>query len=177
MINKNIPIYLCTMTDLWNGKIETQVEIAQHMVGEIRGRKIISPNFINSETINPKNLIELKDRLDINELLLIDRLKGIEDVVSIADHINQSGQNFLRSNTPEEPFPQFPDMSKVYNKIEELKNVIVHTIGLERFVTAKIEKDIIWSEYAGLIAPVAHYIGINVSAIGSEETDTIINKL
>lgn len=177
MINRNMPIYLCTMTDLWNENIETQVEIAQHMVGEIRGRKIISPNIINSETINPKNLIELKDRLDINELLLIDRLKGIEDVVFIADHINQSGQNFLRSKTPEGDFPQFPDMSKVYNKIEELKSVTVHTVGRERFVTAKVEKDIVLSEHSGLIAPVAHYVGINISAIGSEDTDIIIKKL
>lgn len=177
MINRNMPIYLCTMTDLWNENIETQVEIAQHVVGEIRGRKTISPNIINSETINPKNFIELKDRLDINELLVIDRLKGIDDIVSIIDHINRSGQNFLRSNTPEEPFPQFPDMSKVYKNIEEIKSVAVHTLGEERFLNVIIEKDIIWSEFAGLIAPVAHYVGIKVSAIGSENIDNIIAKL
>ena len=177
MINKNMPIYLCTMTDLWNKNIETPADIAQHIVGEIRGRKIISPKSINSETINPKNFIELKDRLDINELLLIDRLKGIDEIVSIIDHINRSGKNYLRSKTPEEPFPQFPDMSKVYNNIEGLRGVVVHTLGEERFLTAKIDKEIVWSEYAGLIAPVAHYVGIKVSAIGNKDINEIIEKL
>jgi hypothetical protein len=165
------------MTDLWNENIETQVEIAQHVAGEIRGRKIILPNSINSETINPKNFIELKDRLDINELLIIDRLKGVDDIVSIIDHINRSGQNYLRSKTPEGPFPQFPDMSKVYNNIDGLKGLVVHTIGEERFLSAKIVKEIVWSEYAGLIVPVAHYVGIKVSALGSENIDNIIIKL
>ena len=113
MIDKNILIYLCTMTELWNDNIEAKVETAQHVVGETRGRKIISPNKINFETINPRNFIEIKNKFNIEKLLIIDRLIGSEDIISIADHVNISGDNFLRGNTPEETFPQFPDMSKI----------------------------------------------------------------
>ena len=97
----------------------------------------------------------------------------IRDVASINNHINRSGQNFLRGVTPEGKFPQFPDMSKIYNKTNGMETVVVHTVGSERFHSMQNHENVIWSESVGLIAPVAHYVGIKVFAIGGNNFDKI----
>ncbi len=174
MINKNIPIYLCSFTEKWENKIKIEGSFVNHGYGKINNRLIIWPKTVKAAAINPKNFIELKEHFKFDKLLIIDRIKGTAETVSIINHVNRSGQNFLRAVTPEGEFPQFPDMSKVYHQITGLRSAVVHTIGNERFKNPPTEKNIIWSELVGLIAPVAHYIGINVSAIGSENIDDVI---
>ena len=90
--------------------------------------------------------------------------------------MNRSGQNFLRNETPFGEYPQFPDMSKIYHKIIGLDTVVVHTIGKKRFQSPPKKENIIWSEFVGLIAPVVHYVGIRVLAIGGNEYNDI-NKI
>lgn len=169
-----MPIYLCAYTKEWDNKIQFEGTFQNHKYGKINGRVIIWPLHIELETINPKNLIRLKKHFKLDELLIIDRLIGTDETISIINHINRSGQNFLRGVTPEGKFPQFPDMSKIYHKVPGLKTAVVHTIGTERFKKPPVEKNIIWSELVGLIAPVAHYVGIKISALGSKTLDRII---
>ena len=170
---KQIPIYLCSFTKEWNKYIQKEGLLASHEFGKLNEKVIIWPKNIDSETINPKNFIKLKKELRFDELLFVDRLAGTKEIVFIGNHINRSGQNFLRGVTPEGKFPQFPDMSKIYNKINGMETVVVHTVGSERFHNIQNDENIIWSESIGLTAPVAHYVGIKVFAIGGNNFDNI----
>jgi hypothetical protein len=170
---KQRPIYLCAFTKEWKKKVKPAGSIASHNYGKINNQIILWPKKIDSATINPGNFSELKKHYNIKELLFIDRLIGINKPVSIIEHVNRSGQNFLRSKTPFNKLPQFPDMSKIYQKISGLDTVIVHTIGEKRFKSPLNEEEVIWSEMIGLIAPVAHYVGIKVFAIGGNEYNDI----
>jgi len=177
MINEHTPIYLCSFKKEFDNKISFEGTSLNHNYGKINGRPIFLPKNIDAKTINPKNFIELKKQFKLNELLIIDRLIGSKETVSIINHVNRSGQNFLRGVTPEEKFPQFPDMSKVYNMVSGLKTIVVHTIGTERFKSPPIDEKAIWSEAVGLIAPVAHYVGIKIFAIGGSNVKDIIKLL
>ncbi len=168
-----MPIYLCSFSKEWNKHIQKEGSVAGHKFGRWNGKTIVWPKNIDSETINPKNFIIIKKEFKLDELLIVDRLTGISDAVSIGNHINRSGQNFLRGATPEGKYPQFPDMSKIYNKINGMKTVVVHTVGSERFHNAQNDENVIWSELVGLIAPVAHYVGIKAFAIGGNNFDNI----
>jgi hypothetical protein len=167
------PIYLCAFTKEWNNKVKPTGSIANHIFGKISNQIIIWPEKINSTTINPINFDELKKNHNIKELLILDRIIGTNKPVSIINHVNRSGQNFLRNKTPFNKLPQFPDMSKIYHKISGLDTVSVHTIGEKRFKNP-LNEEVIWSELIGLIAPVAHYVGIKVFAIGGANVDNII---
>ena len=165
------------MPEKVSAKIKNISEVALHNCGKLNGRTILKPKKIDSVTINPKNFIELKKYFKLEELLMIDRLIGTDEIVSIINHVNRSGQNFLRGKTPEGKFPQFPDMSKIYNKLKDLKTAKVHTIGEKRFQNPPNEEKVIWSEAVGLIVPVAHYVGIKVFAVGGNKFDDIIKIL
>lgn len=173
---KHKQIYLCTFTEEWSENIQKEGIVAGHEFGKLNGKRIIWPKKIDSATINPEKFSELKKHFNLKELLFIDRLIGTNKPVSIINHVNRSGQNFLRDKTPFNEYPQFPDMSKVYQKISGFDTVVVHTIGEKRFQSPPNEK-VIWSELIGLIAPVAHYVGIKVSAIGGNNFDDIIKIL
>ena len=168
-----MPIYLSVITEKWQKKIEEKGSVANHKFGKINSRTIVWPEKIDSETINPENFSELKKHFNLKELLFIDRLIGTNKPVSIINHVNRSGRNFLRSKTPFNEYPQFPDMSKIYNKISGLDTVVVHTVGENRFQSPQNEGKTIWSETIGLIAPVAYYVGIKVFAIGGNNFDDI----
>ncbi len=117
MNNNNLPIYLCVNPSVWTIDIKPKKKIANHYIGKHKKRKVIWPEKLNAETINPRNFAELKNELPRTDLLIIDRLKGVDETVSIADHVNRTGETFLRAKTPFEEFPQFPDMSKIYNQV------------------------------------------------------------
>ena len=170
---KQKPIYLSSFLKKGSKYIKTEGSIAGHEFGKIEKKTIIWPKNIDSATINPKSFIELKKQFKLERLLIIDKLAGTDGVVSIINHINRSGQNFLRGNTPEEKFPQFPDMSKIYNKIKGLDTAVVHTLGYKRFQDLPNEENVVWSEVIGLIAPVAHYVGIKIFAIGGNTFENI----
>lgn len=174
---KNVPMYICSPEDGNSINITNMRTIAEHETGDSNGRLIICPNIINSETINPNNFMTLSEKFKIDELLLLDRINGTDGVIAISDHVNISGYNFLRANTPHKDLPQFPDMSKIYNRVEGYKKTVVHTVGPLRFKNQQTSNNIVFSELVGLIAPVAHYVGIKVFALGCEKTQLIMNLL
>lgn len=177
MIRKEQPVYFCSIIEDIENKIKNAQEIVGHKTGNLGGRNIIYPVKIGSDIINPKNLLHLKEKLDVHEILIIDRIKGTDQIISIVDHVNRSGQNFLRGKTPEGKLPQFPDMSKIYNAIDGFEQMVVHTIGVKRFKNQQAQNNLILSELVGLVAPVAHYVGIKIFALGSENIKNIINLL
>lgn len=170
---KQLTIYLGSFAKEWNKHIQKEGSVVGHEFGKWNGNVIVWPKNIDSETINPKNFIKLKEQFKLKDLLVIDWVKGHNDIVTIINHVNRSGQNFLRGATPEGKYPQFPDMSKIYNKINGLETVVVHTVGSERFHNVQNDEKVIWSESVGLIAPVAYYVGIKIFAIGGNNFDNI----
>ncbi len=174
---KQRPIYLCAFTKEWKKKVKPAGSIVSHNYGKINNQIILWPEKIDSKIINPKNFIELKKHYNIKELLIIDRIIGTNKPVSIVNHVNRSGQNFLRNKTPFKEFPQFPDMSRIYHKISGLDTAVVHTIGEKRFQSPPNKEKVIWSEMIGLIAPVAHYVGIKVFAIGGTDLESILKEI
>ena len=97
---QKMSIYLCSFTNEWNKHIQKEGSVAGHKFGKWNGKTIVWPKNIDSETINPKNFIIIKKEFKLDELLIVDRLTRISDAVSIGNHINRSGQNFLRGVTP-----------------------------------------------------------------------------
>ena len=171
----NKPVYLCSAELAKVLDIAEKNELAGHQSGHSSNRMIIFPNKIDSETINPDNFINLKEKFDIEELLLVDRIIGTNDIIEISDHVNISGQNYLRASTPYGDLPQFPDMSKIYYNTGQYPKKTVYTVGPKRFTELKQRKEDIISEAVGLVAPVAHYVGIKVFALGLSRPEEILD--
>ncbi len=149
---------------------ESAESIHGHFIVENEGTKVIWPERFDADHVSPETILALKKELKIDKILFIDKIKNVEGKVNIEGHINRSGLNFLRAKTPYQTLPRFPDMSRIYNLIPNLPKVTVHTVGPERFKAAETGKEI-WSETAGIIAPVLHYCGLNVCAIGTTSPD------
>ncbi len=128
----------------------------------VDGRHIVPITF-SDESLNPKSFFGLKKMYDLGSILIIDRLKNTDRDVCIMDHVNKSGTNFLIGKTPYKELPTFPDMSHIYKPIPNLKQVLVHTVGQERF-SSETGIDEVVSEATGLIAPLWHYVGVAVFA-------------
>ena len=160
-------IYLCSNKEKRFLEETEMLQIAGHNVVKLRKKKIIWPKQIDTVHISPKNFLVLKERLNIEDILIVDRLKMTKKTVSIVGHINRAGVSFLRGKTPMKNAEQFPDMSHIYSKIEGIPPAVVHTLGKERFSKPHKNETCIWSEAIGLVSVVAHYIGMNVFAIGT----------
>ena len=111
-------IYLCSNKEKRFLEETEMLQIAGHNVVSLGKKKIIWPTKINSDHLSPKNFLVLKERLNVEDILIVDRLKGVEKLVSIVGHINRSGMSFLRGKTPTKNAQQFPDMSNIYSKIK-----------------------------------------------------------
>ena len=161
-------IYLCSNDERrFPGESKT-IQLAGHNIASFGKKKIIWPKKLNSTHISPEKFLVLKKRININDVLIVDRLKGIKKIVSVVGHINRSGTSFLRGKTPIKNAQQFPDMSNVYTKIDEIPPVVVHTLATKDFLKPPRNKNYIWSEAIGLVSSVAHYVGMNVFAVGTE---------
>ena len=161
-------IYLCSNKEKRFLEETEMLQIAGHNVVNLGKKKIIWPTKINPDHLSPKKFLVLKERLNVEDILIVDRLKMTKKTVSIVGHINRSGVSFLRGNTPTKNAEQFPDMSHIYSKIEEIPSAVVHTLGQERFSKPHKNETCIWSEAAGLVSCVAHYVGMKVFAVGTE---------
>ena len=135
----------------------------KHTIFEKETHTHIVPEKLNQLCLNPRSVSNLTKDLSIKKIVILDRVINLEQQACIVGHVNRSGTNFLIGNTPYKKHPQFPDMSKIYTPIKGLDKIVVHTVGLERFFKFKDCKYYI-SEAVGLIAPVWHYIGIEVSS-------------
>ncbi|NOZ04600.1 MAG: purine-nucleoside phosphorylase, partial [FCB group bacterium] len=160
------PFYLCAGPEAWGMKVESVKKVAGHWVGGEDKWRIVWPGKVASETISPETFLELKEKLKTKAIILVDRLVGVDRWVVITDHVNRTGPNFLIGKTPYRGLPRFPDLSHLYEPTEGFQKVIVHTVGPERFGDVQEESGTIWSEAAGLIAPVAHYVGLKIIAVG-----------
>lgn len=161
-------IYLCSNKEKRFLEETEMLQIAGHNVVNLGKKKIIWPTKINPDHLSPKNFLVLKERLNVEDILIVDRLKRTKKTVSIVGHINRAGVSFLRGNTPMKNAEQFPDMSHIYSKTEGIPPAVVHTLGKERFSKPHKNETCIWSEAAGLVSCVAHYVGMKVFAVGTE---------
>ena len=155
----NMIVYSIYPPEKYNKKQET----SDHVIYFKKQKTWLTPLSFRSEIINPKTFLDLKKRFSIESILVLDKTTLKTGSAYIKDHVNRSGYNFLLGKTPVKGFPVFPDMSKIYNPIRGMEAVVVHTVGPERF-SACNGAGIIFSESAGLITPVWHYVGVRVRA-------------
>lgn len=125
----------------------------------------ISPDEFSPHSLNPNNILKLKEKLNIESIFILDRIKPQTEEVCIVDHVNRSGINFLKGKTPQKGLPTFPDMSHVYNQIAKLKEVVVHTVGPVLFESTN-SNSLVISESVGIVAPIWHYVQVKVFAKG-----------
>tara|TARA_B100000886_G_scaffold335755_2_gene293331 strand:+ start:1334 stop:1834 length:501 start_codon:yes stop_codon:yes gene_type:complete len=142
---------------------ERTFELANHIVFCRDKSKTIVPNSTSKNHINPRAIDILKKELKIKEILIFDKIKNSKEVLWIKGHINRSGLNYLIGRTPYKDLPIFPDMSNIYSRTKALKEVVVHTVGPKRYQSFN-EENIYTSEFVGLISPLWHYLGVDVSA-------------
>ena len=123
----------------------------------------VVPRAFDSTCVNPKTFYDLKKKLDIDYITILDKTTPSVKECYIADHVNRAGFNFLIAKTPINKLPVFPSMSNIYNEIDGLRPIVVHTVGPDRFVSVEDPKIII-SESVGLISPLWHYVKTKVYA-------------
>jgi len=141
------------------------------------GHYILNPCVDKKNWLSLENFIDIRDRFDKNKMTIVDRYRGDSAIVQIIDHRNFSGTNPLIGKTPIGNRPQFPDVSKLYNRKElGLKQVVVDCLGKERFQREKKRKGV--SEVVAHIALAAHYVGWKITAFGwCQELDEKGSKL
>ena len=138
------------------------LKIFNHNVGIKNNDVFIVPNQFNETSISPIEFLGLKNKYQIKTINMYDRTFGIKEKSLIIDHINRSGVFFLKGKTPFKQRPMFPDMSFIYEKDPSLNNIIVQTLGYDRFKKVKLKEQAFFSEAAAIIATVWHYVGVRV---------------
>ena len=102
-------------------------------------------------------IIEIREKYKIKSLVLVDYLKSKKKFITIRDHVNKTGYNFLRSKTPFKKRETFPDMSKVYlSKNGE----VVFSVGSSFRDDLDINHN--YTSWIGGIATVWKYIGVDI---------------
>ena len=133
-----------------------------HNIGIKDNDVFIVPNQFDETSMSPTKFLGLKNKYRIKTVNMYDRTLGIKEKSIIIDHINRSGVFHLKGNTPHEHRPMFPDMSYVYEKDPLLKNIIVQTLGYNRFKNVKPKERVFFSEAAAIIATIWHYVDVRV---------------
>ena len=133
-----------------------------HNVGIKDNDVFIVPNQFNETSISPNEFLGLKNKYQIETVNMYDRTFGIKEKSIIIDHVNRSGVYYLKGNTSFKQYPMFTDMSHVYEKDPLLNNIVVQTVGYERFKKNKLKKQAFYSEAAAIIATIWHYVGVSV---------------
>ena len=151
-------------------EVEIFKKLSDHVFGILNNKLIVWPKKLSSRNCNPKTIHALKISENNRDVVIIDRIKSKTPKVNICGHVNRSGENYLIGRTPHDKFPQFPDMTNIYLTHPSRENKIVHTLGPKRFKGSTLNGKTIWSEAAGLVVPVFHYIGFNIKGIGLNST-------
>ena len=133
-----------------------------HNIGVKDNDVFIVPNQFNETSMSPTEFLGLKNKYQIKTVNMYDRTIGIKEKSIIIDHVNRSGVFHLNGNTPLEHRPMFPDMSYVYEKDPRLKNIIVQTLGYNRFKNVKLNERVFFSEAAAITATIWHYVDVRV---------------
>ncbi len=165
-MHNNMALYLISGPEIFGFSVKATREIGGHLWGNTDWGSIVWPAKIDPEIINPANLYTVGQDLKTGVFMVVDRLVGISETVTISDHINRSGTNYLIGKTPYKNFPRFADLGKIYSPAPDFKKITVHTVGLEQFGTVTGKPGTVWSEAIGCVAPVLHYVGIKIIALG-----------
>ena len=145
--------------------VKIPIELANTRPSEFSNHKIIKyldyffvqPLEHTQNHINPKNFDKIRLKFKIKSLVLVDYLKSKEKFITIKDHVNKTGYNFLRSKTPFKKGETFPDMSKVYlSKNGE----VVFSVGSSFGDDLDINHN--YTSWIGAIATVWKYIGVDI---------------
>ena len=130
------------------------------------GSVFITPTQFTKEHISPEHIFGIKEKYEIENIIMFDRVVGIKKNILITDHINRSGTSFMRGKTPHKKLPMFPDMSDIYMQGSEKKKRTVQTLGPKRFITPPNEFGVVYSEASAITATVWHYVGVGVRCYG-----------
>jgi len=140
---------------------KSKTTLFDHFIYEKEKTIIIEPVKFHKKNINPSNFLNLKKKLNIKKILILDRTKPKFKKTSVVDHVNRSGFNFFIGSKRIQELPMFPDMSNIYTSIKGCKNIKVHTVGPKRFKEEPLLNQTT-SEYIGLVSPLWHYVGVSV---------------
>ena len=155
-------------TDPKNFGIKTKLHktIFGHKIYKETKLLFVTPVSVDKKNLSPKNIRLLKEKYKIKKVVMFDRVLGSKKNILIFDHVNRSGISFLVGKTPHKEQPMFPDMSGIYIIKTNEKGRVVQTLGPKRFSVSKNEKGVVFSEAAGIIAPLWHYVGVRVRCYG-----------
>ncbi len=156
-------IYCCSQSIVDQLNIKYDDYLYDHGVKNNDQYTFLFPLNNTNKTINPKNYSKIKNKYQLKSLVLIDRVYTDTITTRAIDHVNKTGQSFLRGNTPYENLPTFPDISKIYNSN---KGKIFVSVGEKKPLNITVSKNEILSEWIAMISPVWHYIGVNIIGIG-----------
>ena len=143
-----------TPTELANTKL---LKFAKHKIIKYSNHVLIQPLGHTPNHINPNNLEKIREKYKIKNLVLVDYLKFKKRIITIKDHVNKTGYNFLRAKTPFNKRETFPDMSEVY--LSELGEV-VHSVGSSFKDVSDLNRN--YTKWIGAIAIVWKYIGVDI---------------
>ena len=152
-------------------------EFFGHLVVCEEGSVYITPTQFTKEHISPEHIFGIKEKYEIENIIMFDRVVGIKKNILIRDHINRSGTSFMRGKTPHKKFPMFPDMSDIYMQGSEKKKRTVQTLGPKRFITPPNEFGVVYSEASAITATVWHYVGVGVRCYGVVDNRDLKNPL
>ena len=143
-----------TPPELANTKL---IKLSNHKIIKYLDHVFIQPLGHTPNHINPKNLEKIREKYKIKNLVLVDYLKSKKRIITIKDHVNKTGYNFLRAKTPFKKRETFPDMSKVY--LSELGEV-VFSVGSSFKDVSHLNRN--YTTWVGAIAILWKYIGVNI---------------
>ena len=133
------------------------LEFSNHKIIKYLDHVFFQPLEYTPNHINPKNFEKIRKKYKIKSLVLVDCLKSKERFITIKDHVNKTGYNFLRSKTPFKKRETFPDMSKVYlSKNGE----VVFSVGSSFGDDLDLNHN--YTSWVGAIATVWKYIGVDI---------------
>lgn len=156
-------IYCCSQSISDQLNIKHNDRFYNHVMKNHDNYTFLSPFDNTNKTINPENYSKIRNKYGFNSLVLIDRVFIDTKTAHTADHVNRTGHNFLRGNTPYENHPTFPDISKIYNT----KNGKVFvSVGEKKPLNITVSKNEILSEWIAMVSPVWHYIGVKITGLG-----------
>ena len=137
-----------------------------HSVSEKENQVLIRPKKYNTASISVKNFFSIREKYDIELIILYDRVVGANKKVIISDHINRSGFYPLCGNTPYKKLTMFPDMSKIYEGDPNQKKTTIHTLGPKRFKNKHLSNSLVYSEGAAAVSTLWHYLNVKVKCFG-----------
>ena len=132
-------------------------EFSNHKIIKYLDHVFVQPLEHTPSHINPKNFEKIREKYKIKSLVLVDYLKSKKKFITIRDHVNKTGYNFLRSKTPFKKRETFPDVSKVYL----FKNgEVVFSIGSS--FGDDLDPNHNYTSWVGAIATVWKYLGVDI---------------